>query len=259
MKASTRRFAIKFNRARGVLERRGVRMFNALFRKQYKAFLDAALSMPPQMWTAAVGEVQEADTRKVFEKYYPMFAPLANANRKRLKDGKDEEDIIWENIFEENMTAYMNNTAGSKITSITGTTKEKLTGVVRNVLAQGEAEGLGIPQLERELRKQIGQNLKGNARARAKAIAQTEMISASNQAANEGAMATGLETRKFWSTSGLPNTRETHLADQRYSNQVNGLKQNETFPNTGLRFPGDPSGAPEEVINCRCTLLHEVV
>ena len=84
------------------------------------------------------------------------------------------------------------------------------------------------------------------------------MISASNQASEFAADSTGYDYLKFWSTSGLPNIRETHLEAEKYSDDKGGLKPDETFPN-GLLYPGDPNGAAEEVINCRCTLMHEIV
>jgi hypothetical protein len=72
------------------------------------------------------------------------------------------------------------------------------------------------------------------------------------------AESTGYQYKKFWSTSGLPGIRPTHIDAENYSNEVNGLMPNQVFPN-GLLYPGDHSGPPEEVINCRCVVLHEII
>jgi hypothetical protein len=57
--------------------------------------------------------------------------------------------------------------------------------------------------------------------------------------------------RKGWNTAHLDNTRETHLENEALSDSENGIPIDETWPN-GLDYPSDPSGPPEEVINCRC-------
>jgi len=91
-------------------------------------------------------------------------------------------------------------------------------------------------------------------------IAQTEMITASNQASQYGIDSTGLEYRKFWSNSGLKGVRASH--DFAQNNYPNGIAKNDVFDmgngNT-MRFVGDPQGVAEEVINCRCTTLYEVL
>jgi hypothetical protein len=126
-------------------------------------------------------------------------------------------------------------------------------------MENGRAEGLGIEQIQKNIIKELGASISGNVKARARAIAQTEMISASNQASVYAAKSTGYETRKFWMTSGQESTRESHLEAEIYSDNAGGLKDNETFPN-GLLYPGDPStDDASEVINCRCTIIHEIV
>lgn len=259
MKASTRKFAIIFDRKKNRMEKIGIKLYYSMISKMYADFLKKTKGLPPNKWTSATSVIKKETVEKVFLKYYPMFAELALMQRKSLIGEKSIEDDIWINTFELEMKKIVRNTAGEKIVSITNTTQDILEGLVRDVLEVGEAEGLGIPEIAKNLEKAVGANLKGNAKARARAIAQTEMISASNSAALTGAKSTGLDTIKFWSTSGLDRTRETHLADENYSDKIGGLKPNEVFPNTGLRFPADPSGSPAEVINCRCSLLIEVV
>jgi SPP1 gp7 family putative phage head morphogenesis protein len=58
----------------------------------------------------------------------------------------------------------------------------------------------------------------------------------------------GLELKKFWIATLDDRTRDRHA-------EIDGETRNvdKHFSN-GLMYPGDPSGPPEEVYNCRCSL-----
>ena len=64
----------------------------------------------------------------------------------------------------------------------------------------------------------------------------------------ERANAQGINLKKEWIATHDTRTRDSH-------GFLDGVKVecNESFPN-GLKFPGDPNGAPAEVYNCRCTM-----
>ena len=53
---------------------------------------------------------------------------------------------------------------------------------------------------------------------------------------------------KYWLTAGDTDVRDSHVAE----GEQPPVKINEPFRITGLYHAGDQSGAPEEVINCRC-------
>ena len=187
-----------------------------------------------------------------------MSADLAVMVRNNMLKGKSDEDKVMTAVFQSKLTKLVRDESGKKIVTITETTKERVLNVIRGLLDEADTEGLGIQEITSRMYKSVGASLRGNGYARAKAIAQTEMISASNQASTFAAESTGYEYRKFWSTSGLPNIRLSHIEAEQYSDSVDGLRPNETFPN-GLLYPGDPNGAAEEVINCRCCILHEII
>ena len=88
---------------------------------------------------------------------------------------------------------------------------------------------------------------------RAETVARTEAMSALHEGQREmydQAIRDGLisedELEREWSASGDNRVRESHVA-------IDGetVAWGEAYSN-GLMFPGDPSGAAEEVINCRC-------
>lgn len=91
--------------------------------------------------------------------------------------------------------------------------------------------------------------LDGWSRSRARTIARTEIVSASNATNLAVIEAEQVATHKEWLATTDDRTRDTHIA-------INGERRpiNETFSN-GLKYPGDGNGAPAEVINCRCTFL----
>ena len=88
---------------------------------------------------------------------------------------------------------------------------------------------------------------------RALGIAQTEMGYAFNTGAFELYGQAGIVQHE-WLSAGDGDVRDSHLAAEAQG----AIPVGETFDN-GLQYPNDPGGAPEEVINCRCTTAPVVV
>lgn len=92
---------------------------------------------------------------------------------------------------------------------------------------------------------------------RAMRIARTEVHSAAGFGQHAGVLAATrdlqVETIKTWLSSRDDRVRDLHAAIDGQSAPIN-----EPFSN-GLMYPGDPNGPGYEVINCRCTELHDVL
>ena len=100
--------------------------------------------------------------------------------------------------------------------------------------------------LFRSIRKITGQTV-----AQARRVAQTERTRVQSQArwqAGNEAEQMGLKVYNIWRTR-MVRSRESHIA-------LNGkaAMQGERFPGSVLRYPGDPDGRAEDVINCHCVL-----
>ena len=82
--------------------------------------------------------------------------------------------------------------------------------------------------------------------------ARTAAISALNSGTLESfyeAQALGIKVQKQWVATLDSRTRPSH---QEADGEIQDL--DDKF-STGLQYPGDPSGDPEEIYNCRCTLV----
>lgn len=272
MKPSTRKFEIAYLRTRNAIERKGIRLVQSALREQYSQFLDRAKVLPPSMWDNI--QISEQPIRQFFEKFYPMSATLGQMTRKYMLsqkkagqsksiegiDRKSLEDDLYLSVYERQMQNLVGTSDyAGRIKTITNTTNDRINSIVQQVMSEGELGGFGIEKIRQNLTDAIGQRIRGNVRARAKAIAQTEMISASNQASTFAADSTGLEYRKYWSTSHLQGIRTSHILAEQESIQKGGLKKDELFESTRMLFPGDPNGDASEVINCRCSILHEII
>lgn len=132
-----------------------------------------------------------------------------------------------------------------KITSIAETTRAQIIAVVQ----RGETEGLGVAQIARVMRDVVP----SLSSYRSNLIARTETHGAANYGANGAAKETGLTIRKEWVAASDARTRDSHA---RIDGETVGM--DDAFSN-GLMYPGDPSGPPEEVINCRCAVSHVVI
>jgi len=257
MKQSTRKFERQYIRLRDKIEKKGIRLAQAALIAQYRQFLERAKDLPPDMWTKI--EIRQEPIEKFFKTFYPMSAPLGQMTRKHLSEKKSTEDDVFLALYQRYMQNLVTTSVYSdRIKSITNTTSDRINAILRDFMSTAELEGWPIDKIRRGLIQVIGDSISGNVRARAQGIAQTEMISASNQASTYAAESTGLEYRKYWSTSHLEHVRDSHMSAEQESISREGLKPDETFGN-GLLYPGDPSGEASEVINCRCTILHEIV
>lgn len=120
----------------------------------------------------------------------------------------------------------------------------------RDQIVAGMQEGESIPQISSRIREVID-----SSESRARTIARTEVVSASNAGSFRQVMDLDPSVRpvgKTWLATEDDRTRLTHRA----ANGQNQLLAS-TFEVGGanLMYPGDPTGPPDEVINCRCTNL----
>lgn len=138
-----------------------------------------------------------------------------------------------------------------RVQAIANTTRER----IRTAISDGVEDGLGAEEIARMIRDQTG----SMTLSRARTIARTETAGVLNAGQQVEAQAiaeeTGSKYVKIWLSTNDPRTRETHTAA---NNQKVGMDDPFKVGNAELMYPGDQSGPPEEVINCRCAVAYEL-
>lgn len=230
------------------------------------------------VWKAAVRSVEQVETRyegKVRRIFYSMrkktLAALARESRKSIDDALTLDfEAEAEELARESGRAYvvameesvknlsrelgiginlnLNDPAvvsyllrkKLKVTKVTQTIKEAL----KITLGQGVEGGESIEQLSERIKKVFNA-----ATNRARVIARTEVIGASNFGRHEGLEQTGF--REFeWFTALDERVRPSHKL-MHGKRRIKG----ESWVLSGgatLKYPGDYNGPPGEVIQCRC-------
>ena len=115
---------------------------------------------------------------------------------------------------------------------------------------QGVLQGESMDKIAKRLR-----NVQEMNRTQAIRSARTIVTGAENKGRQDSyarAEADGIILQKEWIATNDGRTRHSHAV-------LDGaiVDQDKKFDN-GLMYPGDPSGRPEEVYNCRCTLVAKV-
>ncbi len=121
---------------------------------------------------------------------------------------------------------------------------------IRSALTQGILQGDSIPHIADRL-----QTVTNMTRAAAIRNARTMTTGAENAGRIDSyhyAEDLGIYVMKEWMATLDNRTRDSH---RDIDSQVREIDK--PFSN-GLMYPGDPSGAPEEVYNCRCTLVSRI-
>lgn len=172
--------------------------------------------------------------RAAYHEGMPVFGkPIIDAGSKARR-AKPYEPLVID---------WINKVSLSKAQQISRTTREQL----RNILARGQQEGQGTGAIARAIREDFGDII---GRARSETIARTEMHGAANAAQYIAADSLGVAMQREWIAADDERTRDDHAEA---SGQTVGMDEPFEVGGEELMQPGDPSGSPEQIINCRCT------
>lgn len=120
---------------------------------------------------------------------------------------------------------------------------------IQSAITQGILQGKSVPKIAQDLQRVTGMD--ENAAIRNARTAMTGAQNAGRLDSMKRAAARGIGVKKGWLATLDHVTRDSHV-------DLDGevVELDKTFSN-GLMYPGDASGRPEEVYNCRCRLTHE--
>lgn len=121
---------------------------------------------------------------------------------------------------------------------------------IQSELLQGILQGESNQDIAKRMQNVTGANRKASMR-----YARTMTTAAENAGRNESykeAEDMGISMEKTWMATLDERTRDSHR-------MLDGetIPVDETFSN-GCDYPGDPDGDPEEVYNCRCTMVTQI-
>lgn len=139
---------------------------------------------------------------------------------------------------------FLDDYAADKVTGIMETTMDSLNETLTESFADGKSIG--------EVSKAVSDKFEEIDTGRAHTIARTETLTAVSAGREEKRQEWKKEypdkkLMKMWVSAQDDRVRDSHAEMDGTSTEVDGVFGN------GLKYPRDPSGPAEEVINCRCT------
>lgn len=176
-------------------------------------------------------------------------------------------DIFME-AYDDSLTAAVVTPASDAATVHLATVRNRMVGIADNVfslvtgaLDEGRLAEEGIPDLAKRVDATLAAEGAQTWANRGRTVARTEVIAAANAGSHAAAAdvagtlgtATG-DVAKEWLATADDRTRESHAEAD--GQMVFGLDTPFEVGGDLLEYPGDPAGSPEEVINCRCTVLY---
>lgn len=245
-KTAKERYWKSFDFKRTNFEPIAYKLILAVFESQLKDILKAVNdSVTPQEASRGVNEAIDSDKMKkaIIEIYKRVGLSFAIQSYISMQDTKADRSVLQYDTWSENVARYIETHGIDRVITINETTKEFVAGI----LEQAAKDGLSILNTA----KLITEKFEEMERWRAVRIARTEIVSASNRGAIIGAESTGLDYDKVWITQIDGRERDAHAeADDKR------VGKNEDFYVGGefLEMPGDPTGEPENIINCRCAI-----
>jgi uncharacterized protein with gpF-like domain len=227
--------------------------------KEWAAFSRNVEAHPKGPGLESVVKHHQNALRNLLEKWGRIAARVGSgrvrdALRKRKSFSPGMERKATEAEYEDMIQDWIKRNALEKSKTITGSDRAKIKRWFADAL-----EG-GLPG-ENVVGRGIRERMDDVSVSRAKTIARTETHSAVQETSAETmkleAEAVGLEgeTQKVWTAGMDMRVRESHAEADGQAVDLDGAF---IVGGVRLRFPGDPLGPAEEVINCRCILTYDV-
>jgi uncharacterized protein with gpF-like domain len=234
----------------------GERLFKRMYGEIRKEFISSIQNFTtPEQFIQAANDFRFSDelVKDNYERFYIKTAVYfaksvqkSSSGRMELK-GEDELNAqILEEVWIAKMREFVKNKIGAKITSTITTEYADIQRITKKVVEQGIADGWGMDKIARAIAKEQGEI----GIWKALRIARTEVVAANNEGVKIGAELLPGKTEKVWISTFDDRSREDHMA-------MDGVRVgvNEFFvlpSGNKLEYPGDASGDPGDIINCRC-------
>lgn len=156
--------------------------------------------------------------------------------------------------------------ANHRVTSYLRESRNRLVGIpdrvyadVRGATMKATSEGWSIDRLEERIEGILAESGSDTWRNRARSIARTEAVGAFNGGRYAGfvsyAKQVGGDWEKVWLATHDHRTRTTHARETGADGQRVPLLAPFAVGGAAMMYPGDPAGPPQEVIQCRCSIL----
>ena len=225
------------------------------------------LSGQPNQWQHQIdSSFDEEDLIKAYTRLYVEIG-LKHGNRIGKAANMSKKDFnpeFFREAYEKYVAMYLQQHALARIFNIRSTFIEWLAGGLRKRAAEGMFGDSPDPsRVATWLQNQVRR--RDFYRWQALRIARTESTAASNLGGVNAIKDSGYVMDKIWVSAHDPRTRR-HPEDWFDHWEMDGksVRMDEKFKLSSakggqdeLEYPGDPSGHPANIINCRCTLIYK--
>ena len=234
---------------------------------------------------ASIAEVTEAE-RRVYRDYYARLSGwLVNVTRSVLRGGLPDPNGVWAHApdWAQRMLDFVYDSVAQVMRTVYETligenihydsrpfvvgylaqvhnrmvrTPEEVFDLIAGEISEGAGLGESIPKLAARVDTVLSMTETQRWPNRAVVVARTETIGAHNagrfDAFGEIAQDLGGQFQQMWLATDDTRTRPTH---READGQRVPLGSPFQVGEASLRFPGEPGGPAEEVIQCRCSTL----